>query len=153
MPARRIEESLRNSSGIIVCMTSLLTRRQLADMGQLFKLVVVRILAVPPAMVITLAVLLGLLATLAGLPGGELAWGFMLETAAPVAVLQAKMLLAVGAICALCLIVNHYRIEVLVHCVADKLQGRMSRLNSAWYELVWAVPLRLHLTGFDRVVL
>ena len=61
----------------------------------------VQILTIPPAMVLAWAVLLGFLASLAGLPGAEFALEFIGEAVGPVAVIQAKMLLFVSSIGAL----------------------------------------------------
>ena len=113
-------------------MTSGLTERERKAVRQIVKPVVFEILALPWAMIIELAVVLGGLASLAGLPGAELAWGFILETAEPVVVLQAKMLAAVGAIGALCFVAGRYRIGALVYIVADRLKTRASRLASFW---------------------
>ena len=114
-------------------MNSLLTRSQRAELIRALKLIAVRILALPWAMVIAWAVLLGLLASLAGLPGAELAWGLVLETAEPVVVFQAKMLAAVCSIGGLCLFLGAYRFKALFFVVADWLKTRASKLVSLWF--------------------
>ena len=83
-------------------------------------------------MVLAWAVLLGFLASLAGLPGAEFALDFIREAAGLVAVVQAKMLLLVGSIGALCFIVGRYRIEALVCYVADRLNADASKLAPHW---------------------
>ena len=119
-------------------MSQLLTKREQAEMRRRsFRSVAVSILAIPPAMVVAWAVLLGLLASLAGLPGTEFALNFIREVAGPVVVIQAKMLMLVGTVGALCFVAGRYRIEALVLYVADKLNAGMSGLAS-FRALMWA---------------
>ena len=109
-------------------MTGGMTERERKAVRQLIKPVVFEIFALPWTMIIAFALVLWGLASLAGLPGAELAWGFILETAEPVVVLQAKMLAGVGAIGVLCLVAGRFRIGALFNVVADWLKARASRL-------------------------
>ena len=112
-------------------MTSLLTKRQLADMGKLFKSVVVRILTIPFLMVLGMALLLVMLVGLVGAPD-EIILNFVLEATYTVVVLQAKLLLIVGSIGALCFVVGSYRLDVLASYTADKLQSKIKGLTVLW---------------------
>ena len=119
-------------------MASLLTKRQLADMGQLFKSVVVRILTVPFLMVLGMALLLAVLAGLVGAPS-EIALNFLVEATGAVVVLQAKLLMAAGAIAVLCFFVGAYRLDVLASYVADKLQSKIKALTLFWVSMLASV--------------
>ena len=116
-------------------MTSLLTKRQLADMGQLFKSVVVRILTVPFLMVLGMALLLAVLVGLVGAPS-EIVLNFVLEATGTVVVLQAELLLIVGSIGALCFVVGAYRLDVLASYAADKLQSKIKGLTVFWASML-----------------
>ena len=116
-------------------MTSLLTKRQLADMGQLLMSVVVRILTVPFLMVLGMALLLAVLVGLVGAPP-EIVLNFVLEATGTVVVLQGKLLLIVGLIGALCFTVGTYRLDVLASYVADKLYSRVKPLQLLWSSML-----------------
>lgn len=116
-------------------MTSLLTKRQLADMGQLFKLVMLRILTVPYVMVLGMALLLAVLVGLSGAPS-EIVLNFVLEATGAVIVLQAKLLLIVGSIGAFCFVVGSYRLDVFASYVADKLQSKIKGLTLFWTSML-----------------
>ncbi len=116
-------------------MTSLLTKRQLADMGQFFKSIVVRILTVPFLMVLGMALLLALLVGLVGAPS-EIVVNFVLEATGTVVALQVKLLLIVGAIGALCFFVGAYRLDVFTSYAADKLQSAIRGLMALWASML-----------------
>ena len=97
-------------------------------MRRLLKSVLIEIVGIPPAIVLAWAVLIGVLAGLSGLPATEFASDFISEFVGPVALLQAKMLLAVGSVGALCLIVGGYRIDVLASYASDKLNSKITGL-------------------------
>ena len=119
-------------------MTSLLTKRQLADMGQLFKSVMVRILTVPFLMVLGMALLLAVLVGLVGAPA-EIVLNFVLEATGAVVVLQGKLLLIVGSIGALCFAVGAYRLDVLASYVGDKLHSNIKGLVLFWASMLAGV--------------
>ena len=112
-------------------MTSLLTKRQLADMGQLFESVVIRILTVPFLVVLGMALVLAFLVRLVGAPA-EIVPNFVLESMGTVIVLQGKLLLIVGSIGALCFAVGAYRLDDLASYVADKLHSHIKGLALFW---------------------
>ena len=112
-------------------MTSLLTKRQVGELGQLFKDIVVRIVAVPHLMVLAMALVLAALVGLVGAPA-EIVANFVLEATGAVVVLQAKLLLIVGSIGALCFAVGTYRLDVLASYVAEKLQSKIRVLQLFW---------------------
>ena len=116
-------------------MTSLLTKRQLADMGQLFKSVVFRILTVPFLTVLGMTLLLTVLVGLVGAPT-EIVLNFVLEATGTVVVLQVKLLLIVGSICALCFAVGTYRLDVLASYAAGKLQAKVRWLTALWASML-----------------
>ena len=116
-------------------MTSLLTRRQIADMGQFFKSVVVRILTVPFLVLLAMSLLLAVLGGLVGAPP-EIAMNFVLEATGTVVVLQFKLLLIVGSISAFCFIVGSYRLDVLASLVAHKLQSIIRELTLFWVSIL-----------------
>ena len=116
-------------------MTRLLTKHERADMGQLFKSVVVRILTVPFLTVLGMALLLTVLVGLVGAPT-EIVLNFVLEATGTVVVLQVKLLLIVGSIGALCFVVGTYRLDVLANYAADKLQAKVR-----WLTVLWASML------------
>ena len=70
----------------------------MAELHEMFKSVAIRILVIPPAMVLTWALLLGSLSALAGISGVETARDFVRDAAGPMALLQAKMCLVWGGI-------------------------------------------------------
>ena len=119
-------------------MTSLLTKRQLADMGQFFKSVVVRILTVPFLMVLGMALLLAVPVGLVGAPA-EIVLDFVFEATGTVVVLQAKLLLIVGSIGALGFTVGAYRLDVLASFVADKLHSNIQGLALFWTAMLAGV--------------
>ena len=119
-------------------MTSLLTKRQLADMGQLLLSVMVRVLTVPFLMVLGMALLLAVLVGLVGAPA-EIVLNFIVEATGAVVVLQGKLLLIVGCIGALCFTVGAYRIDVLANYVADKLNSRVKALQLLWSSMLAVV--------------
>ena len=129
----------------MVGMTSLLTRRERAEMRRLFKSVVVEIVGIPPAMVLAWAVLLGTLDGLACLPATEFASDFIWEVVGPVAVLQAKLLLVAGAIGAFCFIVGGYRIDILASYAADKLNSKVTGLALFWASMLAGVRTLFYL--------
>ena len=112
-------------------MTSLLTKRQLADLGQLLVSVGVRILTVPFLMVLGIALLLAVLVGSVGAPA-EIVLNFVLEATGVVVVLQGKLLLIFGSIGALCFVVGSYRIDILVSYAAEKLQSKIKGLQILW---------------------
>ena len=116
-------------------MIRLLTKRQLADMGQLLMSVVVRILTVPFLMVLGMALLLAVLVVLVGAPT-EIVLNFVVEATGAVVVLQGKLLLIVGSIGALCFSVGAYRLDVLASYVADKLYSRVKALQLLWSSML-----------------
>lgn len=116
-------------------MTSLLTKRQLADMGKLLKSVVVRILTIPFLVVLGMALLLAMLVGLVGAPA-EIVVNFVLEATGTVVVLQAKLLLIVGSIGALCFVVGAYRLDVLASYAADKLRSKIKALTVLWASML-----------------
>ena len=116
-------------------MISLLTKRQLADMGNLLVSVMVRILTVPHLMVLGMAVVLAALVGLAGAPA-EIVLNFVLEATGAVAVLQFKLLVIVGSIGALCFAVGAYRLDVLASYVAEKLQSKIRVLQLLWASML-----------------
>lgn len=126
----------------MVAMTSLLTRRQLTDMGHFFKSVVVRILIVPFLVVLAMSLLLAMLGGLVGAPP-EIVVNFVLAATGTVVVLQIKLLLIVGSIGALCFTAGAYRFDVLASYVSDKLQSMIKGLT-----LFWASMLASGLTLF-----
>ena len=132
-------------------MTSLLTKRQLADMGNLFKSVVVQILAVPFLMVLGMALLLAVLVGLVGAPG-QIVLNFVLEATGAVVVLQAKLLLIVGSIGALCFVVGTYRLDVLASYAADKLQSKIRGLMLFGASMLASVRTLLPLPNFPAVL-
>lgn len=112
-------------------MTSLLTKRQLGELGQLFKSIMVRILTVPHLMVLGMALLLAVVVGLAGAPT-EIVLNFVLEATGAVAVLQFKLLVVIGSIGALSFVVGSYRLDVLASYLADKLYSRIKVLQRLW---------------------
>lgn len=126
----------------MIAMTSLLTKRQLADMGHFFKAVVVRILIVPFLVVLIMSLLMGVLGGLVGAPSA-IVLNFVLEATGTVVVIQFKFLLIVGSIGAFCFVVGSYRLDVFASNVADKLQSMIKGLT-----LFWASMLASGLTLF-----
>ena len=123
-------------------MTSLLTKRQLADMGQLFKSVMVQILTVPFLMVLGLTLLLAILVGLVDAPA-EIVLNFLVQATGIVVVLQAKLLLIVGSIGVLCFVVGTYRLDILASYTAGRLQSKIR-----WIATRWASMLAGALTPF-----
>ena len=114
-------------------MKSLFDKHQRTAVWRLLASVSVEALAIPIALVVAWAILLGFLGSLVGLPSAELAFDFIRETAGPIAALQTKMLLGVGAVGALWSIVGHYRIDALVCHVAGRLNADAMRLARLLY--------------------
>ena len=112
-------------------MTSLMTEPQLGELGQLFKDIMVRIVAVPHLVVLGLALFFAVLSVVFGAPV-EIALNFFLEATGAVVALQAKMLLIFGSIGALFYVVGSYRIDILVSYAADKLQSKIRVLRLLW---------------------
>ena len=119
-------------------MTTLLTKRQLADMGHVLVSVMVRILTLPFLMVLGMALLLAVVVGLAGAPA-EIVLNFVLEATGAVAVLQFKLLVIVGSIGALCFAVGAYRLDVLASFVAEKLQSKIRVLQLLWSSMLVGV--------------
>ena len=119
-------------------MTSLLNKRQLADMGHLFASVMVRILTLPYLMVLGMALILAVLVGLAGAPV-EIVLNFVLEATGAVAVLQFKLLVITGTIGALSFVVGSYRIDIFVSYAADRLQSKIKGLTLFWESMLAGV--------------
>ena len=132
-------------------MTSLLTKRQLGDLGQLFKDILVRILTLPFLMVLGMAVLLALVVGLAGGPV-EIVLNFALEATSAVAVFQFKLLVMVGSIGALCFAVGAYRLDVLASYVAEKLKSKIRVLQLLWSSMLSGVRTQLRLPTVRAVL-
>lgn len=123
-------------------MTSLLTKRQLADVGQLFKSMIVQILTVPFLTVLGMTLLLAILVGLVGAPT-EIVLNFVLEATIIVVVLQVKLLLIVGSIGVFCFVVGTCRLDILASYTAGKLQSKIR-----WIATLWASMLPRALTPF-----
>ena len=123
-------------------MTSLLSKRQLAVMGQLFKSVIVQILTVPILTVLSMTLLFAILFSLVGAPV-EIVLNFLLEATGIVVVLQVKLLLIVGSIGVLCFVVGTYRLDILASYAAGRLQSKIR-----WIATLWASMLAGALTPF-----
>ena len=138
----------------MTCISSLLSKRERTVIHQLFKPVVIEILALPWAIVITFALLSGALVSLAGLPGTEFALGFILKIAGPVAVFQSQLLLTVVSIGALCFIIGRFRIEALVLHLAHRLDDGIPGLKTFWSLMrsVVSAPFYLIETGGIRPI-
>ena len=118
--------------GTIIRMRSLMTKSERVEIQRSLKSVAVEVLTIPPAIIIAWAVLLGLLASLFGLPGTQFTFDFIREAAGPIAVLQAKTLTLVGALSALAFVAGHYRIDALICHVADRIKADALRLARTW---------------------
>ena len=116
-------------------MVSLLTKRQLSELGQLFRGTVLRILTVPHLMVLGMGLVLAVLVGVVDAPD-EIVLNFVLEATGAVFVLQAKLLLIVGSIGALCFVLGAYRLDVLASYVADKLYSRIKALQRLWSSML-----------------
>jgi len=116
-------------------MKSLLRKHQLTEMGRLLVAVAVRILTVPHLMVLGMALILAVPVGLFGAPV-EIVLNFVLEATGAVVVLQAKLLLIVVFIGALCFAVGAYRLDVLASYVAAKLQPKIRALQLLWVSML-----------------
>lgn len=115
-----------------------MTEPHLGELGQLFKDIVVRIVAVPHLMVLGLTLFFAVLSVMFGAPI-EIALNFFLEATGTVVVLQAKMLMVAGAIAAPCFFVGAFRLDVLACYLAERLTYRIKGLALFWASMLAGV--------------